>query len=120
MASVINERIRRNDPVPTTVRMDGSHKAGEAVVDPGVMSVKTFAESSSGRRTDLLTAWAAAGSVELKELRKAYNDVREEWLTNLPDAPIADKISSLVVSMKTAALPPAPSETVPVVDTPVV
>lgn len=100
MATVINERIKRNDPVPTTVRMDGSHKVGEATVDPGVMSVKAFAESSSGRRTDLLTAWAAAGDTELKELRKAYNAVREEWLANLPDAPIADKISSLVIAMK--------------------
>lgn len=92
MASVSNERITRNDPVPSVVQMDGSQQKS-AVNDTNVLTVKQFYGLSAGKRKELFDQWSASLNVSVDELTAHYKTHREEWLNAAPDAPIENYIN---------------------------
>lgn len=98
MAAVINERITRNEPVPTVVPVDSARKPAPTQTSSS-LSVKDFYELSSSRRKELLTAWASAAKLDPEVLLDAYKNVREEWLTEAPTASMTEKVAKLVAGL---------------------
>ena len=92
MAAVSNERIQRNDPVPAVVTMDGSQKKAEDAGPNGVLTVKGFYNLSASKRKELLAEWAEKFNTSVDALADHYKQGRDEWLKNVPDAPIEDYI----------------------------
>lgn len=111
MATILNERINRNDPVPQTVYMDGPQPENTKQDKADILTVKKFFNESSGRRSDLFGAWARTANISGDELKAEYNKVRDEWLANDPDAPIATKITQLILTMKAQNAEPVEGDT---------
>ena len=93
MATVSNERINRNDPVPPPAMMDGSTKATDANNPSGALTVKQFYGFSSSKRKDLLAEWAAKFDVPVKTLAEHYKTHRDEWLESSPESAIEEIIN---------------------------
>lgn len=91
MAAVSNERIKRNDPVPSVVKMDGSQAKSEE--NSGVLTVKGFYNLSASKRKELLSEWAEKLNVPADTLSAHYKTHRDEWMKTVPDAPIEDYIN---------------------------
>ena len=94
MATVSNERIQRNDPVPSVVRMDGTGgKTTEAAAsNKGAMTVEQFHSLSASKRKELLTRAAEALGVTADALMQYYKNHREDWLKNDPTGGIDEKL----------------------------
>lgn len=99
MATVINERIQRNEPVPQTVTVDAKNKVA-LEQSPDLLTVKDFYSLSTSRRKELLTAWASGANVSTDALIDAYKSARNEWLATVPDLPIAEKIAELAATLQ--------------------
>lgn len=98
MATVMNERQKRNDPVPAVVRIDGS-KATETPavpVAPKKQTVKMFSDQATTLRKKQFTEWAEKFGVQEAALVAAYKASYEEWLKTVPDLPILEKIEEMV------------------------
>jgi hypothetical protein len=93
MAAVSNERIQRNDPVPSVVKMDGTQGKAPSAAPHGVLTVKNFYNLSASKRKELLTQWSAQLNIPADELAAYYKANREEWVKNVGDAPIEDYIN---------------------------
>lgn len=91
MAAVSNERIKRNDPVPSVVKMDGSQ--GKSAENSGVLTIKGFYDLSASKRKELLATWSETLNVPVDTLSEHYKAHRDEWLKTVPDAPIEDYIN---------------------------
>lgn len=99
MATVINERIQRNEPVPETVTVDAKTQVGKQT-SPEALTVKQFYQLAASRRKELLTAWASAAKVETDTLVDAYKKHRDQWLSDTPDLLISEKIAELVTTLQ--------------------
>ena len=101
MATVINERIQRNEPVPQVVHVDRKAPSSPTTPVPAdAMTVKQFYELSSTRRAELLNRWAEASGVEKTALVTAYKEQRDTWLAEAPDVLVAEKMATLVAALK--------------------
>lgn len=100
MATVVNERVTRNEPVPEAVTVDAKRKVKAEDINPEALTVKEFYNLTASRRKELLTAWAAGGNVSVDALAEAYKANRNEWLTWSPDTPVAEKIAELAASLQ--------------------
>lgn len=98
MATVINERIHRNEPVPAVVAVD--LKPNQQANQNESLTVRQFYELSSSKRNELLARWAEGASLEKTDVIEAYKQQRDEWLQFVPDMPIAEKMAELVASLK--------------------
>lgn len=97
MASVINERNRRNEPLPSVVHVNAptTPPANPTATPDDAMTVKEFYQLSATRRRELLTKFAAKINVPVDALTAAYKAHREAWMQTEPTALIADKMSQL-------------------------
>lgn len=102
MATVINERIQRNEPVPATATVDP--RANRPVVLPqaDALTVKTFYELSSTKRNELMAKWAEAANVSVSDLVGEYKKRRETWFSQEPNALISAKMSELAAELSTS------------------
>lgn len=108
MATVSNERITRNDPVPPPAMMDGSvgGSKGPGAKNPSdALTVKQFYGFSSSKRKDLLTGWSTKFGVSLQSLSDHYKAHRDEWVASSPEASIED-----IINPNPAPAAEAPSE----------
>jgi hypothetical protein len=96
MATVSNERIQRNDPAPSVVRMDGSKTtpAANAPSPPvsGPATIKQFSSLSASKRKELLIIAAEKIGVSSDVLQQHYKDNREAWLAENPESSIEEKL----------------------------
>lgn len=99
MATVINERVKRNDPVPQVVMMDGA-KSLQKEENPNVMTIKQFYQASTTKRKELFGAWATEFEVAADALKSAYMEKSKEWIDSIPDLPIAEKIQEIATALK--------------------
>lgn len=91
MAAVINERIKRNDPVPSVVRMDHTAAKQDTPV-----TVKIFCEFSATKRKELLEVWAKQLSVTSEMMHQLYKDNWKDWLQNVPNSSVYELIEHAV------------------------
>lgn len=97
MATVINERIKRNDPVPATVKMDGpQHPQG--VVTEGPLTIKQFYGLSVSKRNVLFTEWSQKFALDITLIKDYYKTHRDEWLTTQGDTPIEELFSTFAAT----------------------
>ena len=101
MAGVINERIKRNDPVPATVRMDASSNKQQQAPP---LTVKAFYETSATKRKSLIEGIAESVAtqvgVEKDALIEKSKDFIKEWVRMVPDNSLADMLTLLAKDMK--------------------
>jgi len=101
MAGVVNERIKRNDPVPATVRMDASSNKPQQAPP---LTVKAFYETSATKRKSLIEgiaeSVAAQVGVEKDALIEKSKDFIKEWVRMVPDNSLADMLTLLAKDMK--------------------
>ena len=99
MATVSNERITRNDPVPPPAMMDGpiGGSKGLGANNPSnpsnTLTVKQFYGFSSSKRKELLTEWTKKFDVPIETLMEHYKAHRDEWLKTSPDSAIEEIIN---------------------------
>jgi hypothetical protein len=99
MAAVYNERTKRNDPVPETIRMDNSHVAPTTPTPEVALTVKQFYAQSAQRRKELFEKWAQKYSTTVEVLTGFYKAHRDEWLATVPDNTIEEHFTALVTAM---------------------
>lgn len=92
MAAVSNERIQRNDPVPSVVRMDGTSK--QIAAPTGPITVKQFYGLPSARRKELFEEWATEMKVSSDVLQQRWKAQRDEWMQSVPDVWVTEQLSS--------------------------
>lgn len=90
MAAVSNERLARNEPVPSVVRMDGSVKAEPKSEPTPPNSVKNFYGLSATKRRELIDAWSLRTGRSADDLAAYYKEHRESWLAEHPDTAIEE------------------------------
>jgi len=91
MAAVSNERISRNDPVPSVVQMDGKQQAAETTAaEPGVLTIKKFYGLSAGKRKELFAQWSESFGVSVDTLSEYYKTNRDAWLASSPNDSIEE------------------------------
>lgn len=104
MATVINERIVRNEPVPSVANLDARPRNVSTQIKQmtpeDAMSVKGFYELSSTKRNELLAKWAGAANISVEQLSTEYKTKRDAWLAESPDESISVKMSELVASLQ--------------------
>lgn len=92
MAAVINERVRRNDPVPATTRMDASSQKPVTDIQAAPLTVKHLYTLSSGKRKEFFAALANRVQVEVGVVKQAYDANRDQWYAEMPDSNVEDLI----------------------------
>lgn len=103
MAAVSNERIHRNDPIPSVVQMDGKQKAAPQIptveqpltsLSSAGMTVQEFYNSPSAKRRAIFAEWSTALNIPVEELMEQYKNNHNAWLAETPEAMILDIIQS--------------------------
>jgi hypothetical protein len=98
MAAVINERIKRNEPIPSVTTVDIKNQPVSP--PPNAMTVKSFYDLSTSRRKELLREWATASQVDVDALANAYKEHREQWMSTCPTALISEQMAQLIPSLR--------------------
>ena len=77
MATVVNERTKRNDPVPATVLMETPTQS--RVVTPDNMTFAEFSKMSSSKRREVLELYATKFGVGVGMVSSRYQRYKQEW-----------------------------------------
>lgn len=103
MATVANERTRRNDPVPAFAIMDGQQK-----VDPNMvngMTVKTINSLSATKRRKFFEAFATTHNVSADVVTDYYKLKRDEWLASAAEKSIEECLKEIIPPIATPDTP---------------
>jgi len=105
MATVINERIQRKEPVPTVAVMDPGSVAVKTVIEGSEpLSIAKFSDFSSAARKTQFAEWGTLLGVDPEVLAEAYKVRYKQWLKDVPDIPAIEKVTDLANEIKTIAL----------------
>lgn len=87
MAAVSNERMTRNEPVPSVVLMDGNQKNSgtDHAADAATLTMIQFYYLSSAKRKEYFAAWAGQRNVAVGNVNRRYKEHRDQWLKDAPD-----------------------------------
>lgn len=99
MAGVINERIRRNEPVPSVVHVNPPSSPAPSPTTTETHTVTEFYNLSASRRGKLIAEWAAAAQVPADALLAAYKAHRDEWMQTRPTEPIAPLMTQIATTL---------------------
>jgi hypothetical protein len=103
MATVQNERTKRNDVIPHSVRMDKSvPSAPTKSSDVTILTVTKFNQYSSAKRKEQFEQWSKSFDVPEKVLAAKYKESRDELEKTIPDSPVIEQITKLVEAIKAA------------------
>ena len=98
MAAVVNERIKRNDPVPEVSRMDGSSKKVAPASADAPMVLSQFYGLSASKRKEILTRLAEQYKVDPEALAKFYKDERAKVSSSNSEATIVDLVKQFTAA----------------------